>query len=267
MAAVLGTDFFEKCYTPLGEVMDLVALVNCTVNFLLYSLMSRQFRITFRKTFHLREARKGSDASLARDKKGSPSQLPPKAEYSMVRRLERSWTYYILKSSIIHFIHIYLAPSRYCENTVINILCHIYTVWYIKSFMLRFLYRECSREKVTEQTQPASRLNRPCYKNTRYQAGCCSKNLFKSFLWCSCDKLSRRKRCCDQRSLNPESIYENKHFNVPAAMKNDPSCILNRKIWNTICKKCFARCDGELDGWILKILTCQGLNLPDKNVV
>ena len=74
MAAVLGTDFFEKCYTPLGEVMDLVALVNCTVNFLLYSLMSRQFRITFRKTFHLREARKGSDASLARDKKGSPSQ-------------------------------------------------------------------------------------------------------------------------------------------------------------------------------------------------
>ena len=84
MAAVLGTDFFEKCYTPLGEVMDLVALVNCTVNFLLYSLMSRQFRITFRKTFHLREARKGSDASLARDKKGSPSQLPPKAEYSMV---------------------------------------------------------------------------------------------------------------------------------------------------------------------------------------
>ena len=90
MAAVLGTNFFEKCYTPLGEVMDLVALANCTVNFLLYSLMSRQFRITFRKTFHLREARKGSDASLARDKKGSPSQLPPKAEYSMVRRLERS---------------------------------------------------------------------------------------------------------------------------------------------------------------------------------
>ena len=84
MAAVLGTNFFEKCYTPLGEVMDLVALVNCTVNFLLYSLMSRQFRITFRKTFHLREANKGSDASLARDKKGSPSQLPPKAEYSMV---------------------------------------------------------------------------------------------------------------------------------------------------------------------------------------
>ena len=87
MAAILGTNFFEKCYTPLGEVMDLVALVNCTVNFLLYSLMSRQFRITFRKTFHLREARKGPEASLARDKKGSPSQLPPKGEYSMVSSL------------------------------------------------------------------------------------------------------------------------------------------------------------------------------------
>ena len=130
--------------------------------------------------------------------------------------------------------------------------------------MLRFLYRECSREKVTEPTQPASRLNRPCYKNTQYQAGCCSKNLFKSFLWCSCDKLSRRKRCCDQRSLNPESIYE---INISMSLLRWRIIHLvfsTGKIWKTICKKCFARCDGELDGWILKILTCQGLNIPDK---
>ena len=102
MAAVLGPEFFEHCYTPLGELMDLLALTNCAINFILYSLMSRwlgshptrfitdfsprQFRITFRKTFHLRQSSLGSDQSLARDKRGSPSQLPPKAEYSMVRR-------------------------------------------------------------------------------------------------------------------------------------------------------------------------------------
>ena len=38
------------------QVMDLLALTNCTVNFVLYCLMSRQFRITFRKTFHLGQA-------------------------------------------------------------------------------------------------------------------------------------------------------------------------------------------------------------------
>ena len=33
------------CYTPLGELMDMMALVNCALNFILYCLMSRQFRL------------------------------------------------------------------------------------------------------------------------------------------------------------------------------------------------------------------------------
>ena len=48
---MLGNEFFVFCYTPLGEVMDMLALTNCMLNFILYCTMSRQFRITFRKVF------------------------------------------------------------------------------------------------------------------------------------------------------------------------------------------------------------------------
>ena len=35
--------------TLLGDVMDMMALINCSINFILYCLMSRQFRQTFKK--------------------------------------------------------------------------------------------------------------------------------------------------------------------------------------------------------------------------
>ena len=53
LAGLLGNQFFVECYTPLGEVMDMLALINCMVNFILYCTMSRQFRITFSKIFNL----------------------------------------------------------------------------------------------------------------------------------------------------------------------------------------------------------------------
>ncbi|CAG5130264.1 unnamed protein product [Candidula unifasciata] len=40
------TGFFLKVYVPLGDVMDMVALVNNGINFLLYCIMSRDFRTT-----------------------------------------------------------------------------------------------------------------------------------------------------------------------------------------------------------------------------
>ena len=49
LSAVLGTRFFLSCYTPVGEVMDLLALGNSAANFLLYCLMSTQFRATLAK--------------------------------------------------------------------------------------------------------------------------------------------------------------------------------------------------------------------------
>merc|ERR1719410_1542852 len=54
LSGSLGPEFFARCYTPLGEVMDMMTLVNCMINFILYCTMSRQFRTTFRKIFGMK---------------------------------------------------------------------------------------------------------------------------------------------------------------------------------------------------------------------
>ena len=51
LSGVWDQDFFVQCYTPLGELIDMLTLTNCCVNFVLYCLMSRQFRVTARKIF------------------------------------------------------------------------------------------------------------------------------------------------------------------------------------------------------------------------
>ena len=51
LSGLLGNEFFVSCYTPLGELMDMLALTNCMINFILYCIMSRQFRLTFKKIF------------------------------------------------------------------------------------------------------------------------------------------------------------------------------------------------------------------------
>jgi len=43
--------YFTTLYAPLGDVMDIAALVNNAVNFILYCAMSRQFRQTFLELF------------------------------------------------------------------------------------------------------------------------------------------------------------------------------------------------------------------------
>lgn len=43
--------FVENVYQPLGDLLDILALVNNTVNFLLYCIMSRKFRKTFISIF------------------------------------------------------------------------------------------------------------------------------------------------------------------------------------------------------------------------
>ena len=49
LSAILGQQFFFECYDPVGEVMDMLALINSTANFILYFLMSSDFRMTMRK--------------------------------------------------------------------------------------------------------------------------------------------------------------------------------------------------------------------------
>jgi len=53
LAFLSGVDdrFFHDVYVPLGDVFDVVVLINSAVNFVLYCTMSRQFRQTFGELF------------------------------------------------------------------------------------------------------------------------------------------------------------------------------------------------------------------------
>ena len=43
--------FFENVYVQLGDFMDILVLINSAVNFILYCIMSQQFRDTFKSLF------------------------------------------------------------------------------------------------------------------------------------------------------------------------------------------------------------------------
>ena len=49
LSAIFGQQFFLECYNPVGEMMDIMVLTNSAANFILYCLMSSQFRQTLRK--------------------------------------------------------------------------------------------------------------------------------------------------------------------------------------------------------------------------
>lgn len=52
LSGLLGRQFFTRCYTNgMGEILDLLALLNSAINFLLYCSMSRQFRRAARSQF------------------------------------------------------------------------------------------------------------------------------------------------------------------------------------------------------------------------
>ncbi|CAI9729656.1 sex peptide receptor-like [Octopus vulgaris] len=44
----INQDFFSNVYVPLGDVMDILVLINSAINFILYCIMSQAFRKTFR---------------------------------------------------------------------------------------------------------------------------------------------------------------------------------------------------------------------------
>ncbi|XP_033253521.1 LOW QUALITY PROTEIN: probable G-protein coupled receptor 139 [Drosophila miranda] len=54
LSGMMQKCFFAHCYPPFGEPMDILALINAAVGFVLYGLMSKQFRTTFRSLFFKR---------------------------------------------------------------------------------------------------------------------------------------------------------------------------------------------------------------------
>ena len=51
LLCVFLEDFFTSVYDPLGELIDLMTLVNTAINFITYMAMSSQFRNTFIECF------------------------------------------------------------------------------------------------------------------------------------------------------------------------------------------------------------------------
>jgi len=51
LSAINGKAFFDNIYFNFGEMMDMLALINSAVNFILYCFMSQQFRKTFSQLF------------------------------------------------------------------------------------------------------------------------------------------------------------------------------------------------------------------------
>ena len=51
LSIIMGNNFYDDAYTPLGDLFDIIALVNNSITFLLYCLMSRIFRNTFWNIF------------------------------------------------------------------------------------------------------------------------------------------------------------------------------------------------------------------------
>ena len=51
LCSIFIPNFFQDVYWPLGDVLDIAALLNNSINFVLYCTMSRQFRETFVETF------------------------------------------------------------------------------------------------------------------------------------------------------------------------------------------------------------------------
>lgn len=51
LSGIFGEKFFQDVYSPLGELYDILALVNSSINFILYCTTSSVFRQTFCKLF------------------------------------------------------------------------------------------------------------------------------------------------------------------------------------------------------------------------
>jgi len=62
LCSIFIPNFFADVYWPLGDVLDIAALLNNSINFVLYCTMSRQFRETFVDTF-LGESCRGGGSS------------------------------------------------------------------------------------------------------------------------------------------------------------------------------------------------------------
>jgi len=57
LASAVDQRIFDNVYVPLGDVWDVLVLINSSANFILYCSMSAQFRATFKRVFSVHSDR------------------------------------------------------------------------------------------------------------------------------------------------------------------------------------------------------------------
>lgn len=76
LTAICGSEFYSNVYQPLGEILDILALINSAINFILYCTMSRLFRVTFVKLFcQMRTLRIGQQQDELNDNRARRTSL------------------------------------------------------------------------------------------------------------------------------------------------------------------------------------------------
>ena len=64
LSAIIGHQYFLECYNPLGEMMDMMALINSTANFYLYFIMSSEFKKTLYSILGIRNKKRKSNVTF-----------------------------------------------------------------------------------------------------------------------------------------------------------------------------------------------------------
>ena len=67
LSSILGRHFFTYCHNGISEFLDLLSLINSSINFVLYCSMSRQFRTKFKQIFGIKCKENCDNELLRRD--------------------------------------------------------------------------------------------------------------------------------------------------------------------------------------------------------
>ncbi|XP_018325844.1 sex peptide receptor-like [Agrilus planipennis] len=82
LSVLLEPSFQNQCYHPLGDIMDILALTNSSINFVLYCTMSRQFRNAFGENLRPKIFK-----YFSRNKKNSPNHCSREGQFTQVTQV------------------------------------------------------------------------------------------------------------------------------------------------------------------------------------
>ena len=105
LAFLSGVDeyIFDNVYVPLGDIWDILVLVNSSANFILYCTMSAQYRKTFREDV-LRRKKKAQPALEKNRKPGVTAQIWFEGSSLEQVKLDQGWWGSIYFDGLLLFV-------------------------------------------------------------------------------------------------------------------------------------------------------------------